>query len=66
MSGPKNKTLPVVENKQQLDALFNRKQAIPCNECRKRDSCIIRPHENKCLSLEKGIPWHESYLASLP
>ena len=36
---------------------IDRATAIPCNECRKRLSCLLRPRNNQCNALEEGIPW---------
>lgn len=35
----------------------DRSNIIPCKNCRKNQSCILRPNDEKCLGFEKGIPW---------
>ena len=36
---------------------IDRDETTPCKKCRKRCSCVIRPKEGRCTSLEEGTPW---------
>jgi len=44
---------------------FDRDSCFPCRNCRKHDSCIMKPREGKCTALEVGIPWSEQYSNSI-
>ena len=36
---------------------IDRLHITPCNKCRKRESCLIKPKGDTCLGLEIGEPW---------
>lgn len=43
----------------------NRMKDKPCVDCRKRDSCLLHPHNEVCRSFEAGIPWSMQYNSML-
>lgn len=46
------------KNKEALQYIyFDREKTTPCNKCRKRTSCQMKPREGKCIGLETGEPW---------
>ena len=46
------------KNKEALQYIyFDREKITPCNKCRKRTSCQMKPREGKCNGLELGEPW---------
>ena len=50
--------MPAKNNKTELKSIpIDRDKITPCKLCRKRESCIIRPREGRCVALEKGEPW---------
>lgn len=58
ISKNKNKQKSNLNNKSELKLIFiDREKTTPCNICRKRVSCVIRPKEGKCNGLEEGKPW---------
>ena len=44
---------------------INRECIDPCKNCRKRDSCFIKPWQGKCTGFETGVPWSIKYNQSL-
>lgn len=50
----KQKLVALVENP---PTVIDREVESPCNICRKRSCCILRPKEGRCKALEEGEPW---------
>ena len=53
---PAKKKVVKKEEVVELPAI-NREHTSPCNKCRKRTCCILRPYEGRCMGLEEGDPW---------
>jgi hypothetical protein len=63
---PKVETVQLKKESKLDFSFIDRETIFPCRNCRKNDSCIIKPYDGKCLGFEEGVPWSKQYNSSLP
>lgn len=50
-----------IEREIEQVSYIDRNTTHPCINCRKRDSCLIKPYKDRCTGFEEGTPWSLQY-----